>query len=51
MNEEQTELDDYSEETFQDDINNISDINADNSFDQVSESSSSNIFRVSNLKK
>ncbi|CAG8836074.1 21637_t:CDS:1, partial [Cetraspora pellucida] len=42
---------DYSEETFQDDINDISDINIDDSFDQVSESSSSNIFRVSNLKK
>ncbi|CAG8834061.1 139_t:CDS:2, partial [Cetraspora pellucida] len=36
----QTELDDYSEETFQDDINDISDINANDSFDQVSESSS-----------
>ncbi|CAG8533356.1 16053_t:CDS:2 [Cetraspora pellucida] len=51
MNKEQTELDDYSEETFQDDINDISDINAADSFDQVSESLSSNISRVSNLKK
>ncbi|CAG8702856.1 15164_t:CDS:1, partial [Dentiscutata heterogama] len=42
----------HNEETFPDDnINYISDINADDSFGQVSESSASNVFQVNNSKK
>ncbi|CAG8656468.1 18898_t:CDS:2 [Gigaspora rosea] len=50
--EKQLELEEHNEETFpDDDINYISNINADNSFGQVSELSASNVFRVSNSRK
>ncbi|CAG8761537.1 14048_t:CDS:2 [Gigaspora margarita] len=50
--EKQLELEEHNEETFpDDDINYISDINANNSFGQVSESSASNVSRVSNSRK
>ncbi|CAG8477029.1 455_t:CDS:2 [Racocetra fulgida] len=39
INKEQTELDDYYEDTFSDDVNDILDINEEDSFSQVLESS------------
>ncbi|CAG8474621.1 1655_t:CDS:2 [Dentiscutata heterogama] len=48
----QLELEEHNEETFlDDDIIYISDINADDSFGQVSESSTSNVFQVNNSRK
>ncbi|CAG8729823.1 6497_t:CDS:2, partial [Dentiscutata erythropus] len=49
--EKQLELEEHNEETFpNNDINYILDINADNSFGQVSKSSASNVSQVSNLR-
>ncbi|CAG8847438.1 24846_t:CDS:1, partial [Gigaspora margarita] len=49
--EKQLELEEHNETFPNDDINYISDINADDSFGQVSESSASNVSRVSNSRK
>ncbi|CAG8731641.1 18217_t:CDS:1, partial [Cetraspora pellucida] len=49
--ENQLELEEHNEETLDNDINYISDINTDNPFGQVLELSVSNVSRVSNSKK